>query len=112
MVFWIFCGNFSHGVAIGDQARPLRRALVIVVQLSGRRQVRAFAITLCTHSRAAIYALPPRLQLALIFHPGCKRITPISKRDSPVRDSARRVLSQDSMESLYEIGRASCRERE
>ncbi len=101
MVFRIFRRDFPHGVAIGDQARSLRRALEVAVQLADGREIRPFALRLCAYGLAAFRALPPRLQLALVFHSRRERITPIAKRDSPVRDSARRVLPQHRVESFY-----------
>src|SRR6202142_642847 len=65
MVFGIFRRDFSHGVAIGDQARSLRRALVVAVQLADCREIHSFALRLCAHGLAAFCALPPYLQLAL-----------------------------------------------
>src|SRR5882762_5519979 len=82
MVFWIFRRDFPHGVAIGDQARSLRRALVVAVQRADRREIRPFTLRLCAHSLAAFRALPPCLQLALVFHSRRERITPIAESDS------------------------------
>src|SRR5580700_5188201 len=101
MVFWIFRRERPHGVAISDQASSLRRSLVVAVQLADRREICPFALRLCAHALAAFRARPSCLQLLLVFHSRCERITPITKRDSPVRDSARRVLPQHRVESFY-----------
>src|SRR5437764_6375311 len=61
VVFRIFCRDLVHGVAISDQARSLQRVLVIAIQLSDGREVRAFALRFCTRSFAAFRALPPCL---------------------------------------------------
>jgi hypothetical protein len=78
----------------------LRRALVVAVQFAGCRDIRAFALCLCAYGLAAFRALSPCLQLALVFHFLRERIAPIAKGDSPVRDSARRVLRQHRVESF------------
>src|ERR1700732_1221687 len=100
MVLWIFRRDFPHGVAISEQTRSLRRALKVAVQPADGREIRPLALCLCAHGLAAFRALPPCLQLALVFHSRRERITPIAKRDSPVRDSARRVVPQHRVESF------------
>src|SRR5260370_22447653 len=101
MVLWIFRRDFPHGVAIGDQARSLRRTLEVTVQLADSRQIRPFAFSLYAHRLAMFHVLPSCLQLALVFHSLCERITPIAQRDSPICDSARRVLPQHRVNSFY-----------
>src|SRR6266853_3123769 len=101
MVLRIFRRDFPHGVAIGDQARSLRRALVGAVQLADSPEISPFAFRLCAYGLAAFSASPPCLQLALVFHSRREQITPIAKRDSPIHDSARRVLLQHRVESFY-----------
>src|SRR6202043_73207 len=77
-----------------------RRALVVAIQLTNGREIRPFAFRLCTQGLAVLGAVPPCLQLSLVFHSLRKRITPITQRDSPVCDSARCVLPQYRVESF------------
>src|SRR5260370_19337205 len=78
----------------------MRRALEVAVQLAYGREIGPFALRPCAHGLAAFCALPPCLQLALVFHSRRERITPIAKSDSPVRDLASRVLPQHRVESF------------
>src|SRR4029077_18122054 len=101
MVLWILRRDFSHGVAIGDQSRSLWRTLEVTVQLADSREIRPFTFRLYAHRVAMFHALPSCLQLALVFHSLCEGITPIAQRDSPICDSARRVLPQHHVKSFY-----------
>jgi len=101
MVLRIFCRDVPHGVAIGAQAYLLRRAFEVVVQLADGREIGAFALGLCAQLFASFGALPPELQLALVFLSRCERIAPIAKCDSPVRDCARRIFSQHCVKAFY-----------
>src|SRR5208282_512432 len=75
--------------------------LIVAVQLADRRNISPFALRLCAHGVAAFRALPSCLQLALVLNSRREGITPIAERDSPVRDSAGRVLPQHRVESFY-----------
>ena len=101
MILWILRRNFPHGVAIGEQARALWRVLEVGVQITDGRHVGPFPLRSYAHIPTAFRVLPPGLQLAFLFHSGRERIAPIAEGNSPVRDSAGWILSQNRMESFY-----------
>src|SRR5258708_12005022 len=101
MVFGIFRGYFPHGLAVGEQARSLRRTLEVAVQVADSLEISPFTLRLCAHNLPAFRALPPCLQLAFVFRSRCERITPVAKRDSPVRNATRRTLPYHPVESSY-----------
>ena len=68
MVLRIFRGHFAHFIAIGKKARALRGVLEVAVQLAYRREIRMFAFRLCAHALPSFRAVPPSLQLSLVFH--------------------------------------------
>ena len=72
MVLGIFRRDLLHGVAIGDQARSLRRVFEVAIQLADGREIRPFAL------RFAPTVLPrsafsrPACNWLLSFTPGAK----------------------------------------
>ena len=78
----------------------LRRTFKVAIQLADCREIGAFAVRFCAQLFASFGALPPELQLALVFLSRCERIAPIAKSDSPVRDRARRVFPQNRVKSF------------
>src|SRR5258708_31784799 len=67
VIFWIPRRDFRHGVAIGNQTRSLRRALVVAVQLAYGPEIRPFPLRLYACGLAAFRTLPSRLPLAFVF---------------------------------------------
>jgi hypothetical protein len=62
VVVRIFCRNLSHGIAIGEPSRLLRRTSEVPVQIAYGREIGAFAACLCAPPFAAFSVLAAKLQ--------------------------------------------------